>query len=140
MKGPAMIGIGISLSIGNPILNAVRTKTPADYLREAILLRHRVVAKHDGKSLVMEPYALFRANGITMLHAVVIYSEAKRIRKFKPQDFDSSTMVDVTVTEDTFFPNWAFNAESLSPEIIVAVELVEYGQNGEQANPSAVQG
>jgi len=133
------MSMGIGIGIGLPFTqNPVVPPTNADFLTPAILGRFRVKARHNGKRVVMEPYALYRSNGTTFLNAVVIYAEAKRVRKFKPQDFDISTLSEITVTEDPFFPNWAFNPDTILPQIIVAVELIEYGQDGQQPNAGSL--
>ncbi|TRL37616.1 hypothetical protein [Rhizobium straminoryzae] len=130
-----MIGLSLGLTLGNPILNqGNRRKQPAQIVKQAIQKSSRITAKVNGKSAVLEPYALYKLNGATLLNAVVIYSEAKRLRKFKAQDFDLSVLTEITVTEDAFFPNWAFNADALPPEVIASVKLVEYGQDAQHTD------
>lgn len=131
--------LGISLSLTNVAFNqAVISNSPETKIRTAIQSRKRLTANTNGKMIVIEPYALVRSNGTTFLNAVVIYADAKRVRKFKPQNFDLSSLNEIAVTEDTFFPNWAFNVDSIAGEVVVAIELVQYGENGPQANAGSL--
>lgn len=128
-----MIGIGIGLGLG-PNNQGNRRKQPAQIVKHAIQKSVRITAKINGKSAVLEPYSLYKLNGATLLNAVVIYSEAKRLQKFKAQDFDLSVVTEITVTEDAFFANWAFNTDALPPEVIASVKLVEYGQDAQHTD------
>lgn len=125
------IGIGIGLPFGS---NVTATNPPQSLLTVAIQGKLRVTAKMNDKALVLEPYALYQtSNGGVALNAVVIYGEGKRFRKFKPQDFDISKLTEISVTDDKFFANWAFDVSSINgaQSIIAAVKLIEYGQEGQ---------
>ncbi|MBY3495626.1 hypothetical protein [Rhizobium laguerreae] len=126
-----MLGLSLSLSLGNPILNQGNLQpTPASLLTTAIQQRCRVTCKINGNAAVMEPYALYKTSDKTYLNAVVIYSDKKSLRKFQMKEFEVASQSEVIVTNDQFFPNWAFNASSIEAEnLIASVELVEYVQN-----------
>lgn len=131
-----MLGVGISITNVTMLNQNARAaaNSPQRLLKTAVEKTSRITAKINGKFAVLEPYALYKLNGATLLNAIVIYSEAKRLRKFKAQDFDLSILTEIAVTEDAFFPNWAFNADALPPEVIASVKLVEYGQDAKHTD------
>ena len=134
-----MLGLGLSLT-NIATLNrssTVPSNTPEQLITAAIQRGVRISAKIDGKASVLEVYALYRASGKMLLRAVVVYSERRGFRKFQIKEFEIGSLSNITVTDDKFFANWAFDVRSIAAEhVIASVELVEYIEDRQQTNAS----
>jgi hypothetical protein len=126
------LGLGLTMQRGGG-------HSPEQIVRKALKERKRLKAKHDGANVVLEPYALYKTDAGKFVAGVVIYADDQRDASFDPQYVPLHELHGIGSLPDTFFPNWAFNPNNIAglTELIAAVELVQYGNDGSEADPAA---
>jgi len=127
------LGLGLGLGLNN----RVRRGSPAEKtIKAAIKERHHIRAVRDGVGVLIQPYALLRAAGDSILHGVVVMVEGDTVGAWSVTEISVASLSGVEVYDATFIPADAFSASGLDG-IIAVVEPVDPFKDADQDSAGA---
>ncbi len=95
-------GFSLGFKLGAQQGRPPKPHDPLPALKAAIEGARLVEARYEGKSLTMEPYAVFETETNVILAAVVLRAEDAALNRWEPQFFDVKKLKNERPLEATF--------------------------------------
>uniref|UniRef100_UPI004057BE95 hypothetical protein n=1 Tax=Candidatus Electrothrix sp. TaxID=2170559 RepID=UPI004057BE95 len=126
------LGLGLTKQSGKG-----HSPSPEDTIKAAIKERKHVRAIRGEVGVLIQPYALLKVEGVSILHGVVTVVEGDAVGAWSIDEISVASLSGVEVYDATFTPSDAFNRDDLSG-VVAVVEPVDpfkdAGQDGVNAD------
>ncbi|MFC4671520.1 hypothetical protein ACFO5X_23405 [Seohaeicola nanhaiensis] len=123
--------MGLNLSLGSTTMRA--SATPENTIKAALKERHHISAIRDGVKVLIQPYALLKIEGTTLMHGVVVHVDGAAQGDWTPGNIPLPALSDIKVYDQTFVPSDAFDASALDGVIAVVQGFDPFQDAGEGA-------
>lgn len=130
-------GIGIGIGIGMNQGGGRKSPPAENMIKTAIKERKHVRAVRVGAAVLLQPYALFNANGTRILHAVIVATEGGAVGGWEPVDIIVSDLSAVEVYDLTFIPADAFDPIALDGVVAVIEDFNPFQNVGDASGADA---
>ncbi len=133
IKGSGMhTGIGLSITGNNG--RGRKSTPPEDTIKTAIKERKHIRAVWDGVNALIQPYALLKVEGASILHGVIVVVEGDAVGSWGISVINVAALSSVEIYYATFIPVDAFDGNSLSG-VLAVVEGFDPFKDGSERAP-----
>jgi hypothetical protein len=116
--------LGLGLGIGGAGRGASKPSAAEKTIKAAIKERHHIRAVRDGVKVLIQPYALLKVGGASILHGVVVVVEGDAVGGWSIAEIGVPSLSAVEIYNATFIPADIFSADGLDG-VVAVVEPVD---------------